>query len=76
MATKKALAATGAEVNKSVTITINESTLEAFNAAATAVGAPAGAAVAVGGAPYMPPADGNPDNYFPYQITFTWSEAV
>ena len=75
MATQKAKSLTGPEVSKSVTVGIKESTLEALNAAAEVVGAPKNVTVSWGNAPLIQPTD-DPDNVYPFQATFTWSESL
>lgn len=76
MVTKKAAAATGSEVQKSVTLTLSESTLENISAAAEKAGAPKDATVSWGNAPYVPAPEGSNEQVFPYQVTFTWSETI
>ena len=74
MATAKAKSATGSTLQKSVTVGVKESTLEAANAAADVVGAPKDTTFSIINAPVVN-ADEN-EEFYPYNITFSWSEEV
>jgi hypothetical protein len=72
LATKKALAATASEVSKTISIGISDATLEAINAGAEVVGAPATATVSLTNAAVY--VDG--ENNYPFSVTFSWQDTV
>lgn len=63
-------------VLKSLTVGVEDTTLDDFSEVATLVGAPADARVTTSGGPVYDPATGTHDTAYPHSVTFTWVDQV